>query len=422
MHSMKKKFDEELYYNLFVVLVLFFTFINFKNYGSVIFPLGASILLFYLFIKGKIDVNLELVFIVSAVLFFTSSYELIKSQYVQISTFKLLHHILTPAIAVLFGYFVLIRDFSGKKNVTRLCFFLVVIIFSFFIYGTINVIIELASGKKLLANINSRKVYDIWLKVGLAATIQNAKFFLSISFIPMILFGKFKRKYIKFIMSMFILFSLYCAMIMGSRTFLIGIVFVTIICWFLYNVMGLKINNKKLIFTLLAVGIIFAMLFFINAFGIQDKLMNSFLFQRLFSGSSTSILEDPRLKMWISVLGNLFNYPFGGYLPVTELNFAHNLWLDIAFATGIIPFILFLLLTVYSLFGFTKLIKMKIGRNIKMFLLAFVLSLLFLYLMEPIIEGFYTHYLIFYFLIGSCSWDIFKCISKKNSIINRFEK
>lgn len=104
---------------------------------------------------------------------------------------------------------------------------------------------------------------------------------------------------------------------------------------------------------------------------------------------------------WAGAFSNLLVYPFGwGTIPYIYHYYAHNLWLDVARVSGLIPF--FLLVSVYVL-AFkdvarivrrrrdNKLAFLIVGVNVCFFLSSFV---------EPVIECLPVYFYLYMMLIG----------------------
>ena len=86
---------------------------------------------------------------------------------------------------------------------------------------------------------------------------------------------------------------------------------------------------------------------------------------------------------WQLAIVNLFKYPLGW---TDDIGYVHNMWLDIAKISGVIPFFLLLLLTIISLRDL--LILLKIRRNcVVIMLISFYLAVFMSCFVEPIYGG-----------------------------------
>ena len=64
-----------------------------------------------------------------------------------------------------------------------------------------------------------------------------------------------------------------------------------------------------------------------------------------------------RTMIWTHALGSLLYYPFGWYGTDNQFSFMHNMWLDIARYSGIIPFLLLSAVTIKSFITNVKILK-----------------------------------------------------------------
>lgn len=64
-----------------------------------------------------------------------------------------------------------------------------------------------------------------------------------------------------------------------------------------------------------------------------------------------------RTIMWSHAISNLLYYPFGWYGTDNQYSFMHNMWLDIARFSGIIPFLLLSIVTIKSFITNVRILK-----------------------------------------------------------------
>ena len=99
------------------------------------------------------------------------------------------------------------------------------------------------------------------------------------------------------------------------------------------------------------------------------------------------------------VLQNIFRFPFGWDVEEPQYGYAHNLWIDIARVSGIIPFVFFLIVTFMSYYKLLKMLMLKdmaitpliLGLHICFFLSLFV---------EPVIEALPLYFYLYLMLWG----------------------
>ncbi len=142
-----------------------------------------------------------------------------------------------------------------------------------------------------------------------------------------------------------------------------------------------KIKNIWIGILILCVLAIAAYCF--NVGGISDFMKSSIW------GRDGGIFHNVRFEAQISVMKQLFKYPFGGrQMDLAGLNYAHNVWLDMANTAGLIPFILVAIYTVVTAYGLIKLIRSHtVGQEIKYLIASAYISLFLYYMVEPAFDA-----------------------------------
>ncbi|QCJ71834.1 hypothetical protein C9446_19575 [Providencia heimbachae] len=154
---------------------------------------------------------------------------------------------------------------------------------------------------------------------------------LSISLSVFILISNIKFLIKTLMIAISILFLLY----IGSRT---GLLITLLLLFFSF-----KIKIKKII-PILCILLLFFIptIIYIENYIIEIQMFTENLSQRG--------VESPRYSMWIQGVSNLFNYPFGGMsfnVPGYKGVWFHNIFLDTARTSGIIPLIILMVLFSY---------------------------------------------------------------------------
>ena len=115
-------------------------------------------------------------------------------------------------------------------------------------------------------------------------------------------------------------------------------------------------------------------------------------------GSSVSSVGG-RWDMWTDGIQNVFRYPLGWDVEGAQYGYAHNLWIDVARVSGILPFLCFLMATLISYGKLFKLLRSKdmtivpllLGLNVCFFLSTFV---------EPVVEAIPLYFYLYMMLWG----------------------
>ncbi len=238
-----------------------------------------------------------------------------------------------------------------------------------------------------------RSVPYIWGGIPPAATVM-ATYFLFNMCIPAILISRFKETglLVKIFLFVVFLLSVYCVLRLGSRTQL-AIGLFTLIASLLYIVTKQSAKKNILIFILIFVGVNFGL----SRFDLNSKsdLMTSFS-SRMESKSHGAGTAGGRSQRWEKSLVNLWEEPLGW--DYQEFGHSHNLWLDVARVSGILPFLLLVAFSIRSFINTRKVIIKNPG-NIALnnLIIAFSLAIFLQFFVEPIFEGVF-HLFVFYCL------------------------
>lgn len=160
------------------------------------------------------------------------------------------------------------------------------------------------------------------------------------------------------------------SLLTGSRT--LGIIFgmvlginIVLYCYLNWNDENKKCKIKKVVIGILLIGILGVIAYLFDVGGISNFMKNSMW------GRNGGILHNIRFEAQISVVKQLFKYPFGGrQMDLAGLYYAHNVWLDMANSAGLLPFILITSYTVVTIYDLVKLIQSQIVRQEVKYLLV----------------------------------------------------
>lgn len=102
-----------------------------------------------------------------------------------------------------------------------------------------------------------------------------------------------------------------------------------------------------------------------------------------------SLREDPRILVYSRALSQMFDFPFGGYRMNLGLAYAHNLWIDVLYAAGLIPFLFLLTYTLKSIINLISILNIDSMNNkdFKIFIFSIFVGYLLNFMVEPILEG-----------------------------------
>lgn len=241
-----------------------------------------------------------------------------------------------------------------------------------------------------------RDVVNIWTGELENATNMGAKFVLNMC-IPAILivnFKKIERFWVKILMILIFIVSITCIMRLGSRTH-IGITLLTSVFAFLYllRIQSVKKNFVLILILFFVVNICFSYF----SFDTDSDLLSAYA-DRMDSKSHGADTAGGRTERWEKSIQYLFKKPLGWDLD--EFGFAHNLWLDTLRVGGIISFGLLLMLTTKVIRSCLKLLRKKFMNILEVQLLIYLGALLLLFFVEPILEGYFVVFCLFWFITG----------------------
>ncbi|MGM0792397.1 MAG: hypothetical protein ACQEUD_20050 [Bacillota bacterium] len=326
---------------------------------------------------------------------FSLSYYIIFINYNETGINTMLFYLIGPVAAFFIGYFIVERE----SNFILKTF--LVIILGNFLYGSLNMITYFNT---FGFNSVERYVPDFWSGHEIGATLQGTYFTLvsSLLFFSFLLIKKRNKKVLSITIFFGTIFSIYSSLILGNRTLILVTVLVfgvNIIVFLILNKSNTLRNLKIFIFLMLFILILFV-IYSNNIIGIRDFILNSQLNNRLDEG--VSLADDPRLIAYNKAISQILTYPFGGYqMDIGGVSYVHNLWLDVSYATGIIPFFLLLLFSIKSILNLMYIIKNNSEDILfKVFVISIFLGYLLNFMVEPILEGVPYMFLSFCLLAG----------------------
>ena len=174
-----------------------------------------------------------------------------------------------------------------------------------------------------------------------------------------------------------------------NRSGLVILVLTTLLA-ILYGLKGFP--RKTLLLLLPVVVILIYVLSHINM-GEAGEIVEAY-------SERSSITEGgDRTWRWVDALGRLFTSPLG-WSNEDIYTYVHNMWLDIARVSGIIPFVFFTTATIKIVNTNISLFNMK-NSELSLLLVLLFASVFLSYMIEPVIEA-----NIFYLMIFTWIWGI----------------
>lgn len=192
---------------------------------------------------------------------------------------------------------------------------------------------------------------------------------------------------IKALNTLIVVFSLYASISLANRTgLLIGLLSVILIYIAQTRLNSIR-DNIKVGGSFLLQCLVLVVLFDMNFLSIKDYWLQSNAYNRF---TDMTLINDPRLTAWGEALQGVFANPLGGKQAQLSLGYAHNLWLDVGYSTGFVPFIALIIFTFITFKGYVKILKNdNISRYFKYLITTMLCGFLLTFMVEPAIEGNY---------------------------------
>ena len=171
-----------------------------------------------------------------------------------------------------------------------------------------------------------------------------------------------------------------------------------------------KISSKK-IWTSVAVIVVLMLL---GIFLVKDTQIVKEFIDNL--GKGGGILNNIRFTTQRKALSQLFGYPMGGRKMDLGLIYCHNVWLDMANASGLIPFFAFTGFTVYTLYNLIHFSMQKdIHTETKLIMVGMYAAFFLYYTVEPALDS-SVHFITPWILINGLIHGYMLKEGRKNEI------
>ena len=363
-----------LAFNYFALLCFFIRGPIFSN--KLVSFWGIVVCSIFIFIQKKIRVDIRELLLGVAFLFYTIFTHKNFSWGMDI--------VLMPLVFAILGKY-MANCFWDRKQASKIIYLAFSsVVAGYTLHGLLNSVIIFREDFQL----GTRIWIDVWDRTNLPAT-QHIIYYLPVMSVFFLAIFSFK-KYILLGITIvcFNIFFLYVSVITMSRA--------SIVIWalvlsgevFLWGILNCKnVYWKKFIQKVLPVCLLcFLVLIVIAWLIVKDKaLFSSYDWLSRDGG----ILKNIRFKAQISAVKQILVYPFGGYqMELAGLNYAHNVWLDLANAAGVIPFVALVGYTILSFFDLIKLLKSAyVSQGIKYAASGIYLAFVLYYMIEPALEA-----------------------------------
>lgn len=292
-------------------------------------------------------------------------------------------YLLCPTAFYLFGKYSIDKLRSANNIIKFWC--LSILSFSIILY--ISTFIDISQNG--FVNIaRSFTIYGTRNYASVSATLYGITASLGLVGLPYF-FVKQDSNIVRYAYLLFSLLSLITVIHLVNRTGLVVIV----VCFAVTILYIFQNRLPSLIFIYAFTVFAFVLLIHFNI--IDKSIIEAYQNRDVDSGSVDS--AGGRTNLWNLAINNLIKYPFG-WLD-TGVAYSHNLWLDIARVSGIMPFTIFLVISIRTYIKLFRLLITKektvvsllIGLHLCFFLTSFV---------EPIIEAIPLYFYLYMMLWG----------------------
>lgn len=228
------------------------------------------------------------------------------------------------------------------------------------------------------------------------ATNMGSFFALNLGLFPLLLLKKKNMGglSLRFAVLYLVGIALFSTLNMSNRTALL-ITGLSILVYFVAT------GNRRFFFVTSIVAVIIVILINLDAWGLKSIIQSARLYIRF---ADMDLHEELRFQYWKEAIAYLIKHPFGQFSITNSTQYAHNLWIDTALRAGILPVIPLLIFTVVQIRDIISLSRSNsINEISKGIILGFGVAFYITFLLEPILEGYFIFFMIYFFYSGILS-------------------
>lgn len=369
----EKTYDRTLYALMLFISCYFMRIMNMPNILTVL--CGGALCLVLLIQQKKFRIDLGVCLLILA----------LAAHYVIANGIRGIMYLILyipPIIYVLTNYSACLAKNSQKANKKLLCLIFAMIA-GYTILGILNSYMYYAG----YVVPGTRRWQDFWSHEIVPGT-QHTAYFLPVlaMFFPAMMYFK-ERKAVNAVLVVVAAFFCYTALVTRSRMQLVIFVLVCFVQLILFVLLE-KEKTKKILsnkYTWIAmISLLFTCV--VGFFVVKDTEIVAAFINNM--GKGGGIFKNVRFEAQRMALMQLFDYPFGGRQMELGREFCHNTWLDMANASGVIPFFLFTAYTLYTAYEMVKLLlKKHISSETKIIFSGLYLAFFLYMTVEPALEA-----------------------------------
>lgn len=369
-------------------------------YSVSVFNLGGYVLVFmlglYLLLHLR-RISLSPLFL--SLLFFSAFYFTFYYLHFDLGFSEIFNYLIAPWAALAFG------EIFTRRSVCRWAPYMVigVVAMGLFAHGLLNLFAYL---ENIATAIDGRRAaYDFWRQEWISVTANGLYYPMALGLALGVLFSDF-RKWVKLLALAVIAVAGVNAVLLGHRTTLFVVLLILI-----YNVAVVLLRRdtsirekRKWIVSGIVLLIILTIVYAADLAGFRTWIENSVLFARM--TNSDSVNSTSRLAIWMSFFKNAYLHPFGGaaFDLAEQASWVHNLWFDVYYKVGILPFVCLCIATaliVKQLLALRRQCRNSGQTQVSAVLTNLYLAVFLSCMVEPVIDA-NPYLLISFFMITGC--------------------
>lgn len=359
---------------LYFLVLLFSLWTNYSIYMTVVFS-------FYVVFKNWTFKYADITSL--CILSFSIIYSFIYMPNVNSWTI-FISYLLCPTTFYLFGKYII-----GKLcNTNNIIIFWSLSIFTFSLVLYISALVDI-SQKGIINITRSFIIWGVQNDASTSATLYGMIASLGLMGFPYF-FVKQDSNIVRYIYLLLSLLSLITVIHLINRTGLV--IFVG--CFVVMSFYIFRNKIPTLIFTYVIIVILFILLIHVSI--IDQTVVEAYQNRDVGNGSIDSV--GGRTDLWYLALNNIFKYPFG-WLNIEGASYSHNLWFDIARVSGILPFTIFLIISIRTYRKLFNLLMVKKENVVSLFLGLHICFFLTLFV-EPVLEAIPLYFYLYMMLWG----------------------
>ena len=369
----EKTFDNTLYVLMLFICCYFMRIMNLSNIVTV--GCGGILCLLLIVQQKKIRIDLGICLLALAL-----AAHYVISNGVRGILYLILY---IPPMIYLLGNYGACAAKNSKESNKKLLYLIFAMIAGYTILGILNSYMYYAG----YVVPGTRRWQDFWSHEIVPGT-QHTAYFLPVlaMFFPAVMYFK-ERKVVNVLLVGLTLFFCYTALATRSRMQLVIFVLVCFVQLILFVMLEKEKTKKILSNKFTWIIIIVLLIACVGGFWVvkDTEIVATFINNM---GKGGGIFKNVRFEAQRMALMQLFDFPFGGRQMELGREFCHNTWLDMANASGVIPFFLFAAYIFYTVYEVVRLIQKKsVSSELKIIFSGLYLAFFLYMTVEPALDA-----------------------------------